>query len=406
MRRAGPALAVLAVAIAAGLATFLVPPWSTNSVTDIGTREGQARALTGGGLPYRDLAFEYPPLAAPLIAAPALAGASPEQYEIAFGVMTVVLGLIAAALAAALAAQTKGSPLAAALALAAGPLLLGPITRTQFDIAAVAALLAALLLAVRRHPAAAGAALGVGVAIKAFPVVAAPILLAWLAARLGRSAALRGLLGLGVTVGLALALALALSPSGFKQALEYQLDRPAQIESAQASVLLALGAIEERAPVLEDSRASVAVIADESGAVGLVFLVALVALVALLALGVARAAKGPHGADGADRALILGTLTMVAGFALLGRVISPQYAIWVLPLLALALAWRYWALAAAATAACVLTFVEFPSRYPALTEADPHAIVLVGLRNFALAVAVALGLLGVAAVSSRDRRSR
>ncbi|MBA2763682.1 MAG: DUF2029 domain-containing protein [Thermoleophilaceae bacterium] len=399
-------MAVLLVAVAAGLATFLVAPWSSNDVTDIGTRESQARALTGGSLPYRGMAFEYPPLAAPLIAAPTLAGTGPERYEIGFGVMTIVFGLIAAVLAAGLASQTAGSPLVAALALAAGPLLLGPITRTQFDIAAVTALLAALLLALRRHPAAAGAALGIGVAIKVFPVVAAPVLLAWLAARLGRAAVLRGILGLGVTVALVVGFALALSPSGFEQAIEYQLDRPAQIESAQASVLLAVGVIEGRPPVLEPSRASVAVIADESVAVGIGFALLLISLLALLSLGAARAAKGLGEAHGVDRALVLAALTMVAGFALLGRVISPQYAIWVLPLLAMALAWRQWALAAAAGAACVLTFVEFPFHYVALTGADPFATWLVGLRNLALAVAVALGLLGVAALSPRDRRPR
>ena len=65
------------------------------------------------------------------------------------------------------------------------------------------------------------------------------------------------------------------------------------------------------------------------------------ALVALLR-GRAWRARRPTG----PRELVLASLAAVAAFASLGKVLSPQFMIWVLPLAALAFAWRMHALAA------------------------------------------------------------
>ena len=61
--------------------------------------------------------------------------------------------------------------------------------------------------------------------------------------------------------------------------------------------------------------------------------------------------------------MVLASLAAVTAFAVLGKVLSPQFVIWILPLGALAFAWRMHALAAAVAAAAVLTQLEFPSRY-------------------------------------------
>ena len=55
--------------------------------------------------------------------------------------------------------------------------------------------------------------------------------------------------------------------------------------------------------------------------------------------------------------------------------------IWVLPLGALALAWRLHALAAAVAAAAILTLVEFPARYFDLVTREPFALALVAVRD-------------------------
>jgi hypothetical protein len=66
--------------------------------------------------------------------------------------------------------------------------------------------------------------------------------------------------------------------------------------------------------------------------------------------------------------------------------------IWVVPLGALAFAWRLHALAAAVALAAVLTQIEFPAHYFEVVARQPLAIAVVGLRNLALLAVLVLSL--------------
>jgi hypothetical protein len=92
-----------------------------------------------------------------------------------------------------------------------------------------------------------------------------------------------------------------------------------------------------------------------------------------------------------ERRLVLASLASVVAFAALGKVLSPQYMIWLVPLVALALAWRMHALAAAAAAVIALTLVEFPSRYFDLVDRRPFPVAVVAVRD-----ALLLGVLVLA----------
>ncbi|MGH2824747.1 MAG: hypothetical protein ACRDLY_17360, partial [Thermoleophilaceae bacterium] len=91
------------------------------------------------------------------------------------------------------------------------------------------------------------------------------------------------------------------------------------------------------------------------------------------------------------------SLAAVAAFAALGKVRSPQSMLWLVPLGALAFAWRLHALAAAVAAAAVLTQLEFPVRYFDLVAREPFPVAVVALRN--------LVLLGVLVLALRALRS-
>jgi hypothetical protein len=93
--------------------------------------------------------------------------------------------------------------------------------------------------------------------------------------------------------------------------------------------------------------------------------------------------------------MVLASLAAVTAFAALGKVLSPQYMLWLVPLGALALAWRMHALAGAVAAAAVLTQVEFPARYFDLVEGETFPAVVVALRNLVLLAVVALALRAV-----------
>jgi hypothetical protein len=94
----------------------------------------------------------------------------------------------------------------------------------------------------------------------------------------------------------------------------------------------------------------------------------------------------------APRELVLTSLAAMIAFALLGKVLSPQFVIWALPLGALAFAWRMHALAAAVALAAILTQVEFPAHYFDVVAREPLALVLVAARNAALLAVLVLAL--------------
>lgn len=386
-----PFLAATLLLAGTWIVTLTLFPWSDESVGDLGVRRAFAALLLGGELPYRDFAFEYPPLAAPLIAAPGLAGTAPDPYWVGFAIITFGLALAVVALTGRLARATGADPRLAMLATAAFPLLAGAIVRIHFDLAPVALTLGALLAIVARRPSLGFALLGLGAMTKLFPIAVVPVALAWLLARGERRAALRGAAAFAATVLALGAGAVALSPDGAIDAARYQLERPVQLESAPASVLLAADALGWGDATRVASHKSTGIAHPVSGEVSAAFTAGLAGSLVLLTLLVAR--RGPEDGTGDDcRRLVLAALTAVVAFAALGRVLSPQYAIWLMPVLGLAVAWRMWALAAALATGAALTLAEFPSRYLDLVAGDPVAVAVTGARNAALLLAVALAL--------------
>ncbi len=395
MRRdAALALCGLTVAFAV---TLWVDPWADQRVNDLSVYRSLAEPVLHGSLPYRDVFLEYPPLAAPAIALPGLAGTGEPAFRLAFAGWALLLAAAVLLLCGGLAARTGGDRRAAMLAVAAAPLLCGAMLRTHFDLAPVALTLAALLLLVRGHPRTGMGVLGAAAMTKGFPVVAAPVALAWLAGRGERRGALEGAAALGLVIVALAGVALVFSPSGPYGALRYQLERPVQVESPAAMIVLALDAVGAGRAESTTSHRSDGLEHPLAGELAAAFALALLAVVALL---VWRVARRPE-----PRALVLAALAAVAAFAVLGKVLSPQFLIWTVPLGALALAWRERALAAAVAAATVLTLVEFPSRYVDLVAREPFPIAVVALRDVALLAAVIFALRALRPAQVPGRRS-
>ena len=378
--------------LAAGWAlTLWVAPWNDQRVNDLYVYRTFAAPVIDGGLPYRDVAFEYPPLAAPAIAVPGVAGTGDESFRWAFAAWTLAAAAAVVLLCGALARRTGGDALRAMLAAALMPLLLGAVLRTHFDLFPVALVLAALLLLARDRPRAGFGVLGLAVMTKVFPIVIAPVAIAWLLARGRRREAWQGaLVCAAVMVALAGA-AVATSPGGALDAVRYHLDRPVQIESSPALVVLGLDSVGAGHAESVSSFRSDGLIHPAADAIAALFLTVLVALVALLSVRVATAGRS-GGREPGPRDLVLASLAACAGFALFGKVFSPQFVIWVVPLGALAFAWRTHALTAAVALVAVLTQLEFPAHYFDVVAREPLAIGVVALRNIALAAVIALCL--------------
>ena len=106
MRRA--ALLALAVLAAGWALTLWVAPWSNERVNDLFVYRTFAEPVLAGALPYRDVAFEYPPLAAPAIALPGLFGTGEEAFRWAFALWTLAAAAAVVLLCGALARATGG----------------------------------------------------------------------------------------------------------------------------------------------------------------------------------------------------------------------------------------------------------------------------------------------------------
>jgi 8-oxo-dGTP pyrophosphatase MutT (NUDIX family) len=353
-------------------------------------------AIVRGEIPYRDFSVEYPPAALTVFALPSLAagaGASADEYRRWFeGVMVVCGGLALLFGAFALRSLGRDPPVAlvALVFVALAPLALGSVVLSRFDLwpaALVAGALAALCAGRDRL---AFGTLGLAIAAKLYPAVLLPLFVARVWRRRGRrEAGLAGALLAGV-VAVCVVPFVVLAPHGVWASLVRQITRPLQIESLGAGILLAA----EHAFGLEVT------VRSSHGSQNLVGLGPDVVAVAqsaaqALALGAiwVAYARGP-----ADRErLVRYSAAAVCAFVALGKVASPQFLIWLLPLVPLVRGRRGVLGAGLLVAALVLTQLWFPYRYWDLVfDRDEAASWLVLVRDLVL-----LGLLAALVWPSR-----
>jgi len=382
LRRDAPvALAVLAVGWAL---TLWVAPWSDERVNDLFVYRSYADPVLAGALPYRDVFSEYPPLASVAIVLPGAVGTGAEAFRLAFAGWTWLLASAVVVLCGALAARTGGGRRRALLAAASMPVLCGALVRTHFDVAPVALTLAALLLLCVERPRAGLAVLGLAAMTKFFPLLACPVALAWLVGRGRTREAVQSAAALACVVAVLSTAALVASPDGALDAVRYHVDRPVQIESTPALALLALDEAGLGDAVSVASHRSDGLLHPADGVVAGALFAGLLGVVALLAL---LAFRRPD-----PRSLVLTSLAAVTAFVVLGKVLSPQFLIWVLSLGALALAWRMYTLAAVVGLAAIFTQIEFPGRYFDLVAREPFPLAVVAARNALLLAALALAV--------------
>jgi len=365
-------------------------PLADTSVNDLYLYESYSGLVRDGLWPYRDFPFEYPPLAVIPIHLASLFG----DYEIAFAIATLAAALVVMWLTARLAEAAGGNARTAAWLVALSPLLCGALLRTHFDLVVVALLLGGLLALVHDRPALGFALLGAGAMSKLFPALAALVAVAWLLARgRARDAAFGALLFVLVCV----AVSVPFAGRGYVDAYTFHLDRPVQIESTPASVLLVAGGSRVTGdPIRPDRFKSNGLDGGGAGAVQVLFAVLQVLAIAVVVAGVARGRGDPRG-------LVLATFAALLAFVALGKVLSPQYVAWLVPFAALAWVWRRRAAAVLCALAIALTLVEFPGRYWDLVGGEDWVVALVAARN-GLLLAALVTLLAPAPAAARWRR--
>jgi hypothetical protein len=365
---------VLAVAV---WGLFQVGWYGHRELTDIRVYEAYGRnVVVHHMVPYRDFGLEYPPAALPVFVAPALGGLS--HYAAVFEVL-----MVACLAGAAVGALAVGG-LRAGVATALMPLALGSVVVSRFDLWPAALAVLALAALLRRWYALSAVLLGTAFAAKLWPALLVPLIVIWLARRAGRSAAARWL-------GISFAAAamwfvpfVAVAPAGIRQSLSEQLGRPLQIETLGGAALVAIHDL-WHTPI-GTSYTLGATNVTGFGARPLTAATTVVEVAAVLGIYAAFLCSQATTRDllrscGAAVALAIG----------FGKVFSPQFLIWLIPLVPLVRGRRGAMATAGLFLACLLTQLYFPSRYASYAQ-DLNALPTLDVLARDLVV-VALGLL-------------
>ena len=351
------------VAAALAAALFLVS-WGLlhtgwyddGEIVDIPVYERYGNAIESGAVPYRDILPEYPPGALPAFAVPALLSEDEEGFRDVFEWLMAACGVAAVLLAAVALAGLRASRArtAAALALVAGfPLLLGSVVLTRFDLYPAALVVAALAALVHRRDRLGFGLLGAAVVVKLYPAVLVPLSVAYVWRRRGRREAL---VCLGVTVAV-VALAflpfLVIAPDGVAHSLGRQLSRPLQLESLGSALYLAAHHLFGLEVEMRSGHGSQNLYGPGTWVAAV--LLSLVQLAALAWIWLRR--------PGSAEELVRWSAAALVAFVALGKVLSPQFLIWLAPVVPLVAGVRGLRASALLAGGLVLTQLWFPSRY-------------------------------------------
>lgn len=283
-------------------------------------------ALLRGKIPYRDFFIEYPPGSLLAFVPPALFSSNKVAYTGLFAI-EMALFSVAALVLTALAARRLWGPgayMVPALTFTVAAILLYELVLARYDaIVTLTLALSALCVALGgRYVLLAYASLGFGAAAKLVPALATLPL-----ATLRRGAA-RGYGAFFAVLALFFTPPLLLASDGFIKSFAYQADRGLQVESLAASVLLKLGwvshttfdygAIEVRGRGVEFASSL------SFPLTAVLLLITALAMYREYRLGRLGLEQYPRYAAALILAYMLGS-----------RVLSPQYMLWLLPLVPL-----------------------------------------------------------------------
>jgi hypothetical protein len=321
---------VKAVATAAVAVLVLVVSWSLlhhgslarGQIMDTPLYEEYGDKILDGAVPYRDFDLEYPPAALAAMVLPAWS----DHYQRWFDremllCACLLLAGVALSLRALRAPPRRFAPALALVALS--PLLLGSVVLSRFDMwpAALVALALAALLWERLWLAA--PLLGLAIGAKLWPVVLVPLAVLWLRGRRGAWFAL----GVAAVVAAVFVPFAVVAPGGVWHSIDTQLTRPLQLESLGGALIVASHHL---------FGTGIEVVTQQSQNVtGTGARVLSIVLTVLTVAGVLLVYRRfAHGARTAEE-LVTACAAAVAVVLAFAKVFSPQFMVWLLPVVPL-----------------------------------------------------------------------
>ena len=338
--------------------------YKNKQILDTPVYQHYGNAIADGKVPYRDFDLEYPPGALPVFALPGLAERGTGQdvstgFRRTFETLMWLCGVAAILAMAFVLRALRAPPVAVAAVLgfvALAPLALGTVILSRFDLWPAAIVAASLAALVSGRVRLGHVLIGLGITAKLYPAVLLPLAVAFAWKRAGRREALACL---GIVAGVVGAIFLpfvVLSPGGVWHSISVQLSRPLQVESLGSALLLAAHHAFGVGVTADTSHGSQNLAGGAADAMAIASTV--VQLAALTWIWVSFA-RGP----GSREALVRSSAAAVCAFVAFGKVLSPQFLIWLIPVIPLVRGRRgVWASALLA-GALVMTQIWFPFRY-------------------------------------------
>ena len=375
------------VAVATAIVVWAIPlqlgPYADAVITDIPTYQRAYLHIADGQIPYADFSLEYPPLAGALFW---LAGALPGPYGVTFSILMLgclcatVLGVIALARAIGLDVRRQTG---AAFLVALSPLMVGNLVETRFDLALAALVVWTLWAAATERWRLAWGLLAAATLLKLVPLALIPVMILWQRHRVGARRAWAGVGASLAIVAAVMAPFAILSPSGTWDLARYHLDRPLQLEAVGSAYLLGLHALAGIPVTVENSFGSQGLSGDGPAVIAGISTAVLIGLLIAISwtlwMGLHRA-RGP----GDARLFVAAAAATVVSLLVAGKVLSPQFMVWLLPV-GFLVAGRYGRAAAGLTvAAMLLTFAYFPHQYWELVALEDLPIGILVLRDSVL----------------------
>ena len=348
----------LAASMSAGL-LFLsanLPPDLREGSNDLTLYRLAGESILRGEVPYRDFFIEYPPGSLLAFVPPAISSAGRAGFIDLFS-LEMALALAATLLLTALGARRlrgSGAWMLPAATFVPATLVLYPVAVTRYDAVVALSLGFAVFFASlggRYLPLAYGS-LGFGAAAKFVPALAV------LPLTLTRRGAARGLAVFLIVAALCFVPFGLLGGRGLVQSFAYQSGRGLQVESLAASVLMVL----RFADGIVFQHGAFEVLGEGVGAAVALSPVLTLLLLAVTGLVMWREFRRRGGL--VVEAFPRHAAALILAFMLGSRVLSPQYMIWLLPLVPLSAGGVAGVIACVLfVAACSATTLVFPFHY-------------------------------------------
>lgn len=387
-------LGVASVVIGAALLTvFIQTGITTVSSSDIGLYRWWGESVAGGALPYRQIPIEYPPGAVPLFVIPAMASGSISTYLIAFAAGMALAGIGGILLATRVGAG-EGPPSRAWVmrTIGAGAMVgvLASVALARFDLVPTGLMIGALYAVASNRLSSAGVLLGAGVAVKVFPAVMIPVVLAHIVRRRGWRAVTAFMAPMAVVVAMAFLPFVIFAAEGIEHSFSVQLSRPVEIESIAASVLWVGRAAGLVTWPHQPSYFNLAFVEADRAAVASTVIG--VGVLCYIWLEHARS-------DGSTRMLSWASFASVATFVVFAKVLSPQFLLWLIAMIPALRGGRANVTTGLVGGAALLTALYFPRWFPAVgNELDTWWLSVIAVRN-----ALLLAMLLVVIIDMRRR---